>query len=63
MKAWTLIDFKKVTELLDAYETMQRLANQFQMFDSLNTGFAMDEIREHIRLEVDGKPVVEVKDK
>lgn len=56
MKAWTLIDFKKVKDLLDAHNTLQRLANQFQMFDSLNTRFAMGAIREEIRLEVDGKP-------
>lgn len=55
MKAWTLIDFKKVEDLLDAYDTCQRLANQFQMFDTYNVTESMAEIREAIRLEVDGK--------
>lgn len=58
MKLWTLIDFKKVTELLDAYEVCLRLTNQFQMFDTSNVVWAMAEIREEIRLEVDGKHVV-----
>lgn len=55
MKAWKLIDFKKVTELLDAYEICVRLANEFQMFDTSNVVQVMAEIREEIRLEVDGK--------
>lgn len=63
MKSWTLIDWTKVKELLDAYDGCQRLANQFRMFDSYNIIMAMSDIREAIRLEVDGKPVVEVKAK
>lgn len=57
MKDWKTIDFKKVQELLDAYDVCLHLANDFQMFDSPDVRLAMGDIREAIRLEVDGKPL------
>jgi len=58
MKAWPLIDFKKVAELLDAYEVCVRLANEFQMFDTHNVVQTVSEIREAIRFEVGGEITV-----